>query len=60
MGRRKEAYLVRGGDGRMRTIWGFSHRGVMREFIRRYDPAKGDKVSVKVRNRGDWQHFDIY
>lgn len=44
----------------MHTIWGFSHRGVLKEFMRKKKPKKGDEISVKVRNRGGWQDFEIY
>lgn len=59
MGNPKEMYLVRGPDGRMRTIMAFSVRGAAKEYLDRYPTKAGDEISVKLRSAGDWQHFQV-
>lgn len=58
---RKEAYLVRGPDGRMSTVTAFSARGAVNDYIRNHKPRpkKGDFVSAKPRGHGDWSDFKV-
>lgn len=52
-------YLVRGDDGKMRTIMAGSEIGAVKDYIRKYKPRSGDIVLVKERGRGDWSEYDI-
>ena len=52
-------YLVRGGDGKMRTIMAFSTKGAVKIYLENYPARKGDILSVKLRGQGDWEEYDI-
>lgn len=56
---RREAYLVRGADGRMRTVQAFSVRGAAKLYLAKYRPKRGDIIEIKPRGRGDWEAFKI-
>jgi hypothetical protein len=56
---RKQAYLIRGSDGCMRTVQAFSPRGAAKEYLRKYKPKKGELLSVKPRGHGDWSDFQV-
>lgn len=57
----KASYLVRNARGYMRTIVGFSHKGVVREYIELYPTEPGETIEVKRRGAGsdDWQAFRL-
>lgn len=59
MTRKIEMYLVRGGDGQMRTIMAPSLDTAVKEYIRKYPVCEGDSVSVKKRGSGGWSEYDI-
>lgn len=54
----KETYLIRGPDGRMHTQIAHSSRGALKLWLQATRPKPG-QVAVKVRNRGDWEHYKI-
>jgi hypothetical protein len=56
---KKEMYLVRGGDGQMRTIMATSPGAAAKEYIRSYPVCEGDSVSVKKRGSGSWEEYEI-
>lgn len=56
---RKEAYLVRGPDGKMATVIAFSNRGAVNLFIVKHHPKRGGFVSVKPRGRGNWTDYKV-
>lgn len=43
----------------MRTVVGHSARGVMKVFLVRYQPPKGDIYEVKPRGHGEWETFKV-
>jgi hypothetical protein len=43
----------------MATIWAFSAKGAMNEYMRRFKPKKGF-VSIKLRGQGDWTDYEVY
>lgn len=56
---REQAYLIRGSDGRMRTVMGTSERAAIKTFLRKYRPSRGDLFNVKLRGHGDWQEYRV-
>lgn len=52
-------YLVRDGNGRMRTMIGYSTRGVIREYLWKYPTRPGETLEVKERGRGGWEAFRV-
>jgi hypothetical protein len=55
----EEAYLVRGADGRMRTVMAFSIDGAKRAYLRTR-PKRGTSFSIKLRNgSAGWTHFNV-
>lgn len=60
MSRSKIMFLVRGGDGRVRTIMASSHRQAVRIYADRYDPDDGDEIDVKERGAGQcWERYRV-
>jgi hypothetical protein len=57
----KEVYQVRDGRGRIRTVIGFSHRGVVKIYLSEYPTLPGETIEVKRRGFGpdDWQAFKV-
>ena len=52
-------FLVRGGDGQMRTIMAPNKTQAMKTFLKKYPAQSGDEVSVKERGVGDWSEYEI-
>lgn len=52
-------YLVRGGDGQMRTIMAHSPDAAAKKYIQKYPVCEGDSVSVKKRGSGSWEEYEI-
>jgi len=57
----KASYLVRGPDGRMATVVAHSIRGALKLYMtqNRRSLGRGDPISVKEREVGDWQDFKV-
>lgn len=55
----KDAYLIRDGRGRMRTLQGFSSRGVIREYLEQYPTQAGEVLEVKRRLAGEWEAYKV-
>lgn len=59
-GQPKQAYLVRGGDGRMATVIAQSERSALNDWIRDHNPPHGTRVHIKVRGaNGGWTEYKI-
>jgi hypothetical protein len=57
---RKTMFLVRGEDGRMRTIMAVSHRQAARIYADRYAVGDGEEIDVKERGAGPcWERFRV-
>ena len=52
-------YLVRGGEGKMRTIMAASENQAVKIFLEDYPAAPGDEISVKERGKGGWSEFEV-
>jgi protein involved in polysaccharide export with SLBB domain len=60
MAKRQGMFLVRDALGKMRTVMGTSHRGVMRTYLEHYRVKPGDVIEVKLRGvPDDWQAFKV-
>lgn len=59
MSQKSEMYLVRGGDGQMRTIMASSPNAAAKKYIQKYPVCEGDSVSVKKRGSGGWEEYEI-
>jgi len=55
----QEMYLVRDRQGRMVTIIAFSLGGAKREYLRKHKPPRQTQFSIKLRNSGDWTHYNV-
>ena len=52
-------FLVRGGDGQMRTIMAPSQAQAVKLFLKKYPANSGDEISVKRRGHGDWEEYEV-
>lgn len=56
----KIMFLVRGADGKMRTILAVSARQAARIYTDKYNPDDGDEIDVKERDgRPCWERFRV-
>jgi hypothetical protein len=55
----KMMFLVRDGRGRMRTLIGFSTKGVVRDYLEQYPTESGEVLEVKPRGGGSWEAFKV-
>lgn len=59
-GQPKQAYLVRGGDGKMATVIAQSEKAALDAWMAKHRPRGGDVVSIKVRGaNGGWTEYKI-
>lgn len=54
---KEEMYQVRWGDGTIRTMLGFSNRGVARAFVVKYGVQPGERFWVKKRGEQGWTGY---
>jgi hypothetical protein len=52
-------FLLRGGDGQMRTIMAPNKTQAMKTFLKKYPARAGDEISLKVRGEGDWEEYEV-
>lgn len=52
-------YLVRGGDGQMRTIMATSYSNAAQIYLHNYPACVGDEVSVKKREVSGWHEYEV-
>ena len=56
----KIMFMVRGQDGKIRTVMASSHRQAARIYTERYDPEDGEELDVKERGAGPcWERYRV-
>lgn len=56
---KKEMFLIRDGEGEMRTVMATSCRGAINSFLQKYPTTPGEELSVKKRGVGGWDHYTV-
>lgn len=57
---RKIMFLVRDGEGHMRTVVAFSSRGAVKSYLRKFPTAIDEELGVKERGVDGWENFTVH